>query len=155
MIARNDKGFTIVELLIVIVVMAVLAALTIIAYNGIQSRTRDSEKRADMHHITQLLEAFYNDNGYYPPFAPVANVGISYASWRSANLPDLKDGLLTPPGASGVNLANTTTPTVTQYGYSNAGSCTGSGATMKCPLLRLYWKSSVDGHTEVVFGQTG
>ena len=33
---RNSKGFTIVELLIVIVVIAILAALTIVAFNGIQ-----------------------------------------------------------------------------------------------------------------------
>ena len=33
---RNLRGFTIVELLIVIVIIAILAAITIVAYNGIQ-----------------------------------------------------------------------------------------------------------------------
>ena len=36
------KGFTLVELLIVIVVIAILAAISIVAYNGIQQRSRDS-----------------------------------------------------------------------------------------------------------------
>ena len=37
---KTKSGFTIVELLIVIVVIGILAAITIVAYNGIQSRAR-------------------------------------------------------------------------------------------------------------------
>lgn len=39
---RKQTGFTIVELLIVIVVIAILAAITIVAYNGIQQQAKDS-----------------------------------------------------------------------------------------------------------------
>ncbi|MCA9336234.1 prepilin-type N-terminal cleavage/methylation domain-containing protein, partial [Candidatus Saccharibacteria bacterium] len=42
------SGFTIVELLIVIVVLAILAAITIVAYNGIQQRSRDSIRKSDL-----------------------------------------------------------------------------------------------------------
>ncbi len=40
--AQKQKGFTIVELLIVVVVIAILASLTILSYNGIVSRASDS-----------------------------------------------------------------------------------------------------------------
>lgn len=40
------RGFTIVELLIVIVVIAILAAITVVAYNGIQNRARASGAQA-------------------------------------------------------------------------------------------------------------
>ena len=40
---RGVKGFTIVELLIVIVVIAILAAISIVAYNGIQSRANNTK----------------------------------------------------------------------------------------------------------------
>ena len=42
----NKRGFTIVELLIVIVVIAILAAISIVAYNGIQDRARKSAQQA-------------------------------------------------------------------------------------------------------------
>ena len=43
---RSSPAFTIVELLIVIVVIAILAAITIVAYNGIQDRARASAASA-------------------------------------------------------------------------------------------------------------
>lgn len=45
------KGFTIVELLIVIVIIAVLAAITIVAFSGMQARARDSRRVSDMRTI--------------------------------------------------------------------------------------------------------
>ena len=44
----SARGFTIVELLIVIVVIAILAAVTVVAYNGIQQRTHQSVVQAEL-----------------------------------------------------------------------------------------------------------
>lgn len=62
----RNYGFTIVELLIVIVVIAILAAITIIAYNGIQSRARISQRAGDVSAIQKSLELFKADNSVYP-----------------------------------------------------------------------------------------
>ena len=45
---NRQKGFTIVELLIVIVVIGILAAITVVAYNGIQERARTVERENDI-----------------------------------------------------------------------------------------------------------
>ena len=57
------SGFTIVELLIVIVVLAILAAITIVAYNGIQQRSRDSIRKSDLMTIKKLLKLYETDKG--------------------------------------------------------------------------------------------
>ena len=63
---KTTRGFTIVELLIVVVVIAILAAITIVTYSGIVSRTRDAQRAGDIQSIAKLLEMYYIVNGQYP-----------------------------------------------------------------------------------------
>lgn len=58
MTSRRRKGFTIVELLIVIVVVAVLAAISIVAYTGVQRRAEDSAQKAEAKVIGAKLREY-------------------------------------------------------------------------------------------------
>lgn len=62
------RGFTIVELLIVIVVIAILAAISIVAYNGIQNRANDSAVESDIATLQKKMEIFKieSTSGEYP-----------------------------------------------------------------------------------------
>lgn len=62
----NKKGFTIVELLIVIVVIAILAAITIVAYNGIQNRAKSGQVVTGMNQYIKAIMAYTTDKGVYP-----------------------------------------------------------------------------------------
>lgn len=66
---NKQRGFTIVELLIVIVVIGILAALVITTFNGIQQRGRDTERQTDIKALHGQLEAYYAQNGSYPTLA--------------------------------------------------------------------------------------
>lgn len=67
---HNQKGFTIVELLIVVVVIAILAAITIVAYNGIQNRAKDSALQSKASQIGKKALAYAPLNAdLYPPAA--------------------------------------------------------------------------------------
>jgi prepilin-type N-terminal cleavage/methylation domain-containing protein len=140
---RRSAGFTIVELLIVIVVIAVLASIVIVAYNGMQARAKDAERTSDIQAIAKKLELFYVDNGYYPPFSN-SGTGLSISSWRQANLSGFPDSALTPPGVSSVSLVASDNPSSSQYGYRNFVTC------MQCAKFNLYWRSEVDGTVKML-----
>lgn len=57
------RGFTIVELLIVVVVIAILAAITIVAYNGIQDRAQDSRMKTAAGQVEKAIRLWGLDNG--------------------------------------------------------------------------------------------
>ena len=63
---KKQQGFTIVELLIVIVVIAILAAISIVAYNGIQSRSKTSAGFSLAGQVVKKLEAYNSVNSAYP-----------------------------------------------------------------------------------------
>lgn len=75
-IPNAKTGFTIVELLIVIVVIAILAAITIVAFNGIQERARVSSVSAALNQATKKIAVYQVDNpNQYP--ADLASIGIT------------------------------------------------------------------------------
>lgn len=83
------RGFTIVELLIVIVVVAILAVIAIASYNGIQSRAHDAAIRSDFNNISKLLEVYKIQEGKYPS-DPAGNTGGSCSTQSSVILAALR-----------------------------------------------------------------
>lgn len=78
--AEKQKGFTIVELLIVIVVIGILAAIVIVAFNGIQNRANDTALKSDLTNFAKKIEAdraVRDDNLYVTLTATqAANLGL-------------------------------------------------------------------------------
>lgn len=63
---KAERGFTIVELLIVIVVIGILAAIVIVAYNGVTNRAKGTKAQATGSSLQKKLEAYNAENGSYP-----------------------------------------------------------------------------------------
>jgi prepilin-type N-terminal cleavage/methylation domain-containing protein len=63
---KTTSGFTIVELLVVIVVIAILAAITVVAYNGIQTRANDSKIRATAAQVQKAIQLWGVQTGVLP-----------------------------------------------------------------------------------------
>lgn len=115
---RKQEGFTIVELLIVIVVIGILAALVVTTFTGIQQKARDTERQTDIKAVHGQLEAYYAQNGSYPAMAQ-----INDATWRSTNMKGLDtEALKDPKGATAALAASVS---ATAYGYAaTPGTCT-------------------------------
>ena len=63
---NKERGFTIVELLIVIVVIAILAAISIVAYSGIQNRAKASSGQQLASTVEKKAQSYYTVNNAYP-----------------------------------------------------------------------------------------
>ncbi len=63
---KQDKGFTLVELLIVIVILGILATVTVFAVRGITDRGQENACDVEKRTIETAIEAYYADNNAAP-----------------------------------------------------------------------------------------
>jgi len=124
-IRKRTSGFTIVELLIVIVVIGILAALVIVTYNGIQQKARDTERKTDINAIASHLEAYNAQNGRYPTLA-----NVNDATFRAANMKGLDPAALQDPKGSAQTLVGTVG--ANNYAYVESPALCDNGAGGDC-----------------------
>jgi prepilin-type N-terminal cleavage/methylation domain-containing protein len=73
---RNTRAFTIVELLIVIVVIGIIAAITVVAYAGVQDKARTNALTSSLAQVSKKMRVWNVDNpGVYP--SSLADIGIT------------------------------------------------------------------------------
>jgi prepilin-type N-terminal cleavage/methylation domain-containing protein len=86
--AKHEKGFTLIELIIVIGIIGVLASIAIPTFAGYRTRALDTSAKADLRNAAVAQEAYYTDNEVYclnldnleaPPynFYPTTNVDLN------------------------------------------------------------------------------
>ena len=132
-IRRNQQGFTIVELLIVIVVIGILAALVITTFTGIQQKARDTERQTDIKALYGQIEAYYAQNGKYPTLA-----NINDATWRSSNMKGLEAAALADPkNPSSQTLVSTPASNVYAYAVTASDGTACDNSTKDCAQYTL------------------
>lgn len=102
----KNKGFTIIELLVVVAIIGLLAVIVLAALSTSKEKGVDASRKRALHEIHNALELFYTDSGYYPAAEDLAaSLVPQYLGAPQANLPYFYD-------ASCVG-----------YGVAPAGSC--------------------------------
>ncbi len=71
------RGFTLIEILISIAIIAVLTALGIVSYVSINRNARDTKRRGDIEQIRSALELYRSDYGFYPAIGSLGWVDVS------------------------------------------------------------------------------
>jgi type II secretion system protein G len=137
---KQQKGFTIVELLIVIVVIGILATLVIVTFTGIQQKARNTKRQTDINAIQSHVEAYKAQNGYYPSRANINDTSTT-PRWIATNMKGLDPSALQDPKGSAQTVAAATS--ATSYGYApvndagttcEADATTCSGYTLEATL---------------------
>ena len=149
----TSRGFTIVELLIVIVVIAILAAITIVAYNGIQNRAKTTSAQSAAVNAEKKAEAYNAENNSYPlastdltgasPSTSYQLTGVTFGTPSASASPSTlifrKCGSGSPATQAAITASNITGVRFVYFDYVNnntnsyadAGNTTGTGVA--CP----------------------
>lgn len=150
----SQRGFTIVELLIVIVVIGILAAITIVAFQGVQNRAKVATLQSDLTGAAKSLATFkfQNASEQYPADLAAAqaaglksSTGVSYQ--YSVN-----------NSVSPATFCVTATTGTTSYWVSNAssiptsGGCSGHGVGGVAAITNLVYNSSMDAVSPAING---
>ncbi len=97
---KNKKGFTLVELMIVITVIAILSTIAVVSFTRVQKQSRDTKRKGDVRSLATALQAYFTEVNSYP--ATLAALTPTY-------IPSV------PTAPSGESL-------VGSYSYSQSGS---------------------------------
>jgi prepilin-type N-terminal cleavage/methylation domain-containing protein len=80
------KGFTLIEILIVVAIIAILASIVLVGLGPTQQSGRDARRLSDLHEVQNGLALYYNACGYYPgkdnktPCTGYSNIGKTNGS---------------------------------------------------------------------------
>ena len=143
---KKRGGFTLVELVVVIVAISVLAGLAVIGITRYQADTRDAQRSANVSTISDALENYFTQNGNYPSCAAItadANV------LTTTTLKGLDKKVLTVPGSksteSNVIRCGDTLALVgddfIEYQGDGSSSCSGAGS---CSTYKLIYRSELN-----------
>lgn len=124
---ESSRGFTVVELVIIMVVIGILAALVLVTYNGISQKDRDTERKKDIDTLYGQLESYQaqTQNSVYPTLA-----NVNDSSWRNDNMKNLDPAVLQDP--KGKSRALVAIPVANSYAYAPTPSKCDNAANGNC-----------------------
>lgn len=130
----KNQGFTLVELLIVIVIIAILTVVSLVAYNGLQNQAKTSAAKSTVDSVAKKAELYNTEEGKYP--AKISDLTGA----------DTKKSYYIAPAnvvETGSTALSSTTPTTTVK-YTACGSGNPTGAKIE---FYDYSKNAIDSRT--------
>jgi prepilin-type N-terminal cleavage/methylation domain-containing protein len=134
-IKKAQKGFTIIELLIVIAIIAILALLVLNNIQGANAKARDQQRTTDLNAIATQLEAYYNENNFYPSALSAADLkGIDEGALKDPQGGDAPSVTISADATAADAVSAPTSDTAGGNGYlyvpygpdcSTTGHCSG------------------------------
>jgi len=102
---KRRKGFTIVELITVIVIISILATIAVVASNYVQRQARDNERKSDVLLLKNAIDKYHDNNGTYP--LPASGCAVNNGCYVDLLIPILVPNYISsiPSSPTGSNYA--------------------------------------------------
>ena len=84
MIIKKERGFTLIEILIVVAIIAILASIVIVGLGPAQQSGRDARRISDLQSIRTALQLYYGKCGFYPG-GVINSDGTCQKTWNDVN----------------------------------------------------------------------
>jgi prepilin-type N-terminal cleavage/methylation domain-containing protein len=134
--SKSNKGFTLIEILIVVGIIGLLASVVLVGLGSFRSRGRDARRVADLREVQNSLELYYLKNGNYP---------------ASNNWDDLRSLLVND--AIGITIVpNDPLSDSSNMSYSYGYSADKQGYVLSSTLEDVYNSSLKDDIDGIVYG---
>jgi Tfp pilus assembly protein PilE len=159
MTLHAHKGFTIVEILVIIATLGILATLTTVNYVNMQKQARDNQRMTSALVVSESLEKYFAQHGEYPTVPKVTNANANTVK-QLLSIMNI-DSLVGPQrgGGSTVNLwktgvASTTNTLTYSPNTDTATSCTtGTTSSDACVDYRIQYYKEKTGAVESIYSR--
>jgi len=120
---QKSRGFTIIELIVVIVIIGILSAIVIVSYSGIRTRAAAATLKSDIEKASIQLEKYRADHGAYPATEALANDGAGLSKSSGTTYQYALDGSYYCISASSTSAGSTIYHTTSTSGTAESGEC--------------------------------
>ena len=127
---KSNDGFTIVEILVLLLIIGILSTILVLTYSGVQIRQRNNTRISDVKLIQANLETYYAQTGFYPTLTNMNSV-----TWTEKNLKALNSSALSDPSLKVGVLRFNSIPVAYQFSYqptSSNGTSACDNKTVAC-----------------------